>query len=56
MTSDAVVGVICMDGKHRTRKVVHKLLLGLLALWGEKEKKIIEKLLSNDFISLGLKA
>lgn len=44
-----------MDGKHKTRKVVHKLLLGLLALWGEK-KKVIQKLLHNGFISLGLKA
>lgn len=48
-------GFICMDGKHKTRKMIQKPLLGLLALWGGR-KKVIEKLLCNDFISLGLKA
>lgn len=50
-----MVGVICMDGKHKTRKVVHKPLLGLLEFGGRK-KNVIEKLLHNDFISLSLKA
>lgn len=50
-----MLGVICMDGKHKTRKMIQKPLLGLLALWEEK-KKVIEKLFYNDFISLGLEA
>lgn len=33
-----MVGVICMDGKHKTRKVIHKTLLGLLELWREKKE------------------
>lgn len=49
------MGVICMDGKHKTRKVVNKPLLGLLEFGGRK-KNVIEKLLHNDFISLSLKA
>lgn len=55
VTGGAMLGVICMDGKHKTRKMIQKPLLGLLALWEEK-KKVIEKLFYNDFISLGLEA
>lgn len=54
VTGGAVVGVICMDGKHKPEKWSTNHGWDCLHFGGGK--RVIEKLLYHDFISLGLEA